>query len=933
MLRRDNTSNRGFLRNPCNPEKEETSRVTVLRFAEFELDARHRQLKKNGETIRLGSRAFDLLATLVAKANIVISKDDLIREVWPDTVVAEGALRVHLANLRKALGLGSPCPFIRYVPSQGYVFEASVKQYGLRTTVPQNGLSSLPAMNVRIVGRDAFIESCQLEPLGSVLTIVGPGGIGKTTVASRVAERLAPDFDEVLFVDLGALTGSGRVAVSLASNLGLTSFGDEPTPGIIRAIGDRRLLIFFDNCEHLIDEAAQVIEEVAAHCPSIRIITTSREPLRINAEIVKRLGPLAMPADDATEFDVAQSPAIELFLDRASLSMGEDWAKDLPDLRPIAEIVRKLDGIPLAIELAAARIVDLGISPLLSSLDSPLSVLRRGRRTAPPRQQTLRSTLDWSYNCLSADERELLMVLSVFPRAFTFEAAAAVACELQPEDVFDDALTGLLAKSLLSQRDAGGRLRLLETTREYASSKLDESSKASDVRAAHARYVRGRLTAAEQDWDQRSTSEWMSRHGDLIDDLRSALRWASATQQDSLFVDLAAHSGLVWTQLGLMGEQFLVVHEAIAMLEKQESNPGAETQLRSAYGAIAYNMHSVNGDEEAVRQFGLAAKAAELLGDPLKALRAYSGICAILTVQGRYEAADELAWRVDAGLGLAARPTTVRIAAHNAHYKGRHDDAVKFAREALDSNGARKKGTTTSGANFGQRLLALMVLAKTAWITGSSSEALGILRELLDEAAQIDHAVSSCLVLSVGAVPTFYGMGLLDDARSSLDRLRHLSESNSLFRWTEWADGYELFGFHRQGNLSGSPVTEDLVRGANGPRLENTVVVAGELAPVRLIDVALAGEAGWCKAELYRLKGLLRTRSGLEGREWIERGLELAREQNAVLWELRCAVSLLEMEIPSAREVSRKRVDAVLSKFKEDPPAPELAALSRAFMV
>ncbi|MER8573716.1 winged helix-turn-helix domain-containing protein [Mesorhizobium sp. M1338] len=904
--------------------------LIILRFAEFELDIQQRRLLKDGALIRLGSRAFDLLTALVLRANQVIAKEDLIREVWPNTTVSEGALRVHMASLRKALGLGSPCPFLRHVANQGYIFEVNVEERGVDPKNPRRAdLAGLPAFAMNVIGRRGFVESCLAVLDKGVLTIVGPGGIGKTTVASLIVQEAAGDFEKIVFVDLGALAGEGRIALSLASQFGLTSYGDSPLPGIIKAIGGQRVLLFFDNCEHLVDEAANVIEELTRRVPKAQIIATSREPLRIQSETVRRLGPLEMPSEIEAEAFLTKFPAVELFLERASLSMGDSWTNSPGDLSNIATIVRKLDGIPLAIELAAARIVDLGISALLQSLDSPLTVLRRGRRTAPPRQQTLRATLDWSYSYLSEDEKQLLMLLSSFARAFSYNAATAISRDFLGPEAFDDALTGLLAKSLISQREAGGQLKLLETTKEYAGVKLNETTYAEDVRGTHARFVLGQLPATEQDWDKQTTHEWLATHGSLIDDLRAGLKWADSAAEHRLFVDLASNSDLLWTQLGLMGEQFLVVQQAIEKLAKIGQDPVAEAKLRTAYGAISYNLHSVQGDDDSIQQFELAAKAAELVGEPAQAVRAYSGICAILIVQGRYEAADKLTWKVDKELGLPARSTIVRIAAHNSHYMGRNDDAVRFALEAIDANGALRKGTRTSGVHFSQRHLALMVMAKTAWIMGSTDRALAILDELLGEAAEINHGVSSCLVLSVGAVPMYHCMGHTNLSRKYLDRLQHVSETNSLFRWKEWAESYELLGFGRSPTKDADDVIRDLLKGAHGPRLENTVVVAGGRAPQQLLDLAISGEAGWCKAELFRLKGELSARSGGDGRNWIKRGLELAYQQKALLWQLRCATSLVELETGPERGEARRTLEQILAAFPQAPPALEYTAAAQ----
>lgn len=297
------------------------------------------------------------------------------------------------------------------------------------------------------------------------MSIVGPGGIGKTTVAIEFANTIRAEYEAAFFLDLAALNAGASIGPTLASLMGLSVYGSDPMPGIITAIGQRKMIFVFDNCEHVIEQAAEIIEKISLSCPNVFIVATSRETLGIPSEMVRRLGPLDTPEEGENPVNPFSYSAVALFMDRVEHSVDIGALNEIDDLVRVAAIVRKLDGIPLAIEFAAARVIDLGLEQLLNSLNQPLTVLRRGRRTAPRRQQTLQATLDWSYGFLTENEKMVMQAVSVFAQTFSRHGAAAVCAPLLDNDDIEDAIWGLQSKSLLSRSDSGAALRLLETTR------------------------------------------------------------------------------------------------------------------------------------------------------------------------------------------------------------------------------------------------------------------------------------------------------------------------------------------------------------------------------------------------------------------------------------------------------------------------------------
>ena len=470
-----------------------------LRFGPFELNVVERSLKKASRVLPLGGRAYDVLIALLESAGEVVPKSELIAKAWPDVTVEEGSLRVHLSALRKALGDGQfGNKYIASIQGHGYSFIAPV------TRLPADhdrgsaaaGMSNLPPALGRMVGRSNVVREIQdlLRMEQRLITILGAGGIGKTMVALSVGHGALAEFSGAAFlVDVSTANNKEHLIGAIASAVGLDSQSVDPKRALLDFLRPRRVLIVLDSCEHLIEETAEIASSIFQNSPDVYLLATSREALHVPGERVFRLTPLVCPPEQPglTASEVLAYPAARLFAERVTARRGDFSLGD--DEAPIvAEICRKLDGIALAIELAAGRAAIFGVSNTVARLGSHLDLLKFGRRTATPRHQTLIATLDWSYDRLSEVERVVLRRLAIFVGYFTLEAALAVAREGRiGQSEIADAIGHLVDKSLIvmSGNTREALYRLLNTTRSYALEKLAASGDHHSIAARHAGYL------------------------------------------------------------------------------------------------------------------------------------------------------------------------------------------------------------------------------------------------------------------------------------------------------------------------------------------------------------------------------------------------------------------------------------------------------------
>src|SRR6266404_687572 len=580
-----------------------------LRFGPFELNVAERSLKKANQVIPLGGRAYDILIALLENAGEVVGKAELIARAWPDVTVEEGSLRVHLSALRKVLGDGQfGNKYIASRQGHGYSFIAPVTRLPADhdTGNASAGMSNLPPALGRMVGRDVVVLEIQARlQTERLITILGAGGMGKTTVAVSVGHSALAHFSgAVFFVDLSTVRDKEQVIGAIASAVGLNSPLVDPKKALLNFLRPRRVLIILDSCEHLIEKAAEIADHIFRNTPDIYILATSREALHVPGERVLRLCPLDCPPEQPglTASEVLAYPAARLFAERVSVRRG-DFSLGDDEAPMIAEICRKLDGIALAIELAAGRAAIFGLRNTVARLGSRLDLLKFGRRTANPRHQTLIATLDWSHDHLSEIERVLLRRVAIFVGHFTLEAALAVAEEVGiGESEISGALGNLVNKSLIGvwTSSRGPCYRLLDTTRAYALEKLATSGEQESIAERHASFSIQMLESNPVDlFDLEFTEAAANAVRDYLGNIRAALEWSFGPNgDDPTAIRLAAAASQLLLAMSLLLECRTWMEKAIDRM-----TPGCDPRHQmKIQAALALSLMYTEGNSERVRE-------------------------------------------------------------------------------------------------------------------------------------------------------------------------------------------------------------------------------------------------------------------------------------------------------------------------------------------
>ena len=926
---------------------EDLSSREVVSFGPFRLFPAERFLEKAGTPVNLRGFALDILITLVSRPGKLVTKRELLNQVWIGTAVGEGSLRFHVSALRRALSDGQGgARYVTNVPGRGYCFVAPVS----RTAAPNgttdvDGIAgvphNLPTRTGRIIGRDAAIHTTAAQLLDQrLVTIVGPGGIGKTTVAIAVAEmHLAKFRNAVFFVDLAPLADPLLVPSALASVLGLIVLSESPLPTLIKFLRNKRALIVLDNCDRMIEAAAELVDRIFKDAPSVHTLVTSREPLRVNGEHVHRLAALESPPAK-TEIKATEAiafPAVRLFVERAAESF-DGFVFDDAAAPSVAELCRRLDGIPLAIELAAAR-VDFGVRGLAAGLNDMFALLTKGRRTAMPRHQTLQATLDWGYQLLSPIEQTILRRVSAFRASFTLDSAVTLAIdhEITREHVMDG-VANLALKSFLTAESTREivRYRLLETTRAYAGEKLAESGEGSTLAQRHAKHYLELMKVAERDWETKQQDRWMGLYAGRIDDVRAALDWSFSPVGDvAIGVALTAASALLWFALSLADE--FSDRARSALLHVTAVGSDVEMKL-NMWQSAAITISRGHGSDMAAAS-ARALEIASERGAAAYQLGAIRDLARDRFLQGDYAGAlafSEQFWQVaDSWGNEGALFTRNRFMGLALHLVGRHVEALTHLERARTPRAPYVRAAHNAFHEYDDDGATTGRVARILWHQGFPVQAAGVAEEAIQQALGLGHPPAVWYTLGFVACPIAFWNGDVASTTRYIQLFAEKLEELSSGYWEAWRHCYQLAT--SLGENDGTPEfqrrVERVLKTAVGALLLDTLgTIREELAGSYAVVRAERGESGWCAAEILRAKGanLLR-RSGqavaAEAESLFVQALDLARQQKALSWELRSATSLARLLRRESRgDHARAVLASVYGRFSEGFESADLVA-------
>lgn len=549
---------------------------TVYELGPFRLDTEARVLTHGGVATALGARGVSVLVALVSRAGEYVEKSAIVDAAWPGVVVEDANLAVQISAIRRALArVADSEHWIETLPRRGYRFVGPVVRRPEHDGIPSTGSAhpghatahvasvhpnNVPARVSSFVGRACETDEVKrLLAQNRLVTLVGIGGVGKTRIALQAAGEVLGRYpDGVWVVDLASIADPELVPICVAQVLGVQEqIGEQLLRTLCRHLRARHLLLVLDTCEHVIAATAALVAAVLTDAPNSRVLATSREVLNVDGEQQVPVQPLSLPGRGARGEDIAAAEAVQLFVERAKLQQP-GFALTRKVGASVAEICSRLEGIPLAIELAAARMSSLSVEEIGRRLDDRFALLAAGSRATPARQKTLRAALDWSYDLLSQEEQRALRRFAVFAGGFTLEAARrVVGGRTMTDAAILDLLSPLVARSLVAAdlTEVGTRYRLLDTMRAYCMEKLEVARERPLASSRHARCFQDRFKEAWKDWLSGSDVHWDVTYMRERDNVRAALDWAFSSGGDvDVGISLAAYSGPAWLWWSLRSE-------------------------------------------------------------------------------------------------------------------------------------------------------------------------------------------------------------------------------------------------------------------------------------------------------------------------------------------------------------------------------------------
>ena len=917
----------------------------VFTFGPFRLLTAERRLDRHGAPVKIGARGLDILIALVLRAGEVVPKNELMEEVWPDQILDDSALRVHIAALRKLLGdADDGTHYVANVSGRGYSFVAPVgveqlpeetENFGVTPARGKKNRASLPPLG-RVIGRDDALNALGALLLNHrLVTILGPGGMGKTTVAVAAGHALRAAFDgHVVFLNLSILDDPAIVASELAQILGVIPRRIDMLSAIIAYLRDKRMILILDGCERLLEAVATLARSILAGAAGVVILATSREALGLASEQILSLPPLTWPADHhgLNAVTAMTYPAVELFVRRAQATSNAFAFHDT-HAPIVARICRKVDGIPLAIELVASRIYVHGLVETEKLLESRIQLYWRGHRTAPKRHQTLAAMIDWTYSLLSESKQTLLRQLGVFSGSFGLQSVHQI---VQGEKIkafdIDELFASLISKSLV-QRDLSShnvRFYLLDTTRAFALEKLIEYGELGQAQARHAAFDSEMFGAAIDEDDGAFEEVQQEKFSQDVHQIRSALEWAfSEAGNKDLGIILAAASVRRFMKLSLISESQSWARRALIWFNGNIHHGRAGMRLQSTFAMSSLQLQGNLAD--VLMALSKAFEIAEQQNDLWEQLWLLGGLHVFKMQQSDVQGALEFARRAEIVAEMLAVPLAMSLAkwilGACLHING---DFLESERYFIDAKASPPPIFFSMAAGFGFdfRVPALCGHARNLLYVANIEAAVSAAHMTIAEMDRMGDPLSLAFALA-WLTSIFLWTGDWLQAESMIDRLTSLSEEYLLLPYRAAGDGLRGELDFRRGNVNEG--VEKLFAWSEGPAqnrfplhdivalttLAEALTAAGRMdeAQLRINQAVAMAESSGCLfhwPEILRVKALIMELSAEADQSKVEalfwQSISAARRQAAVFWEMRTSISLVAFECrrkgPSAAKIT-----------------------------